>query len=253
MTDTMTTPDTTKLDKIRGLLEKAESTDSPEEAEALTAKAMDWMERYRITEAMIADSKPRQDRGKLVEKAVDVGKGPYVNARIQLADAVARNNSVKLLISNGLRSKRILLCGYESDVERVEMLYTSLLVQATRAMNHPDTKADKPDCIHGTAFNRAFLLGFSDEIDLRLKEANIAASSDHEASAGDGRSVALVLADRAQDAEDFVFKRYGKVGKARSSAPAASYTGLTAGGMAGRRADIGTDRRVNGNRKELAS
>lgn len=252
MTDTLIEPDVSKLDKIRALLDKAESTDSPAEAEALTAKAMEWMERYRISEAMIADAKPRQDRGKLIERGIYVGTGPYVNAHINLAEIIAVNNSVRLLIRTGLRGKTILLNGYESDVDTVEMLYTSLLVQATRAMEHPDTKKRKPAGLHGTAFKRSFLLGFGDQIGVRLREANKSAAAEHDAVAGSGRSVALVLADRAADAEDFVFKRYGHLRAAKPAAPSASLEAELDGAKAARRADIGTDRRMGGTRKALA-
>lgn len=233
----------TKLFKIRALLDKAESTaaEFPDEAEALTAKAIEMMERYRIDEAMVADAAPIQDRGKIIERTISVGSGPYVNARIDLAENIARNHSVVLLQSTGYQGKVIYLNGYETDVDITEMLYTSLLVQATRLMSSPQTKETKPYHVHGTAFNRSFLIGFATRIGERLKEASSAAEG---TTASSERSVALVLVDRRNDVENFVFSRYGKLRSARGSSARASWSGIMAGNTAANSADIGTNRRM---------
>lgn len=252
--DTTTTEeiDTSKLGKIRALLDKAESTSAefPDEAEALMAKAMDLMERYRISEAMIADAAPLQDRGKIVEVTIAAGSGPYVNARIALAGAVARSHSVVLLIQTTFRGKSIILNGYETDVALSEMLYTSLLVQATRAMDSPEVLAQKPSGIHGTSFKRAFLLSFADRIEQRLKEASAVAAAAYE---GEGRSVALVLVDRSKDVQDYIFNRYGKLRQARPSSPASSHAGMKAGMDAADAADLSTNRRVAKNQTKALS
>lgn len=243
-TDTTTEVDSSKLAKIRALLDKAESTaaEFPDEAEALMTKAIDLMERYRISEAMVADAAPLQDRGKIVEVSIAAGSGPYVNARVALAGAIARNNSVVLLIQTSFRGKTILLNGYETDVAMAEMLYTSLLLQATRSMDSPETLAQKPSGIHGTAFKRAFLLSFADRIEQRLKEASAVVADAYE---GGGRSVALVLADRSKDVQDYIFNRYGKLRSARPSSPASSHAGMKAGIDAADAADLSTNRRVS--------
>ena len=46
-------PDRRVLDRVRGLLTKAESTEFPAEAEALTAKAQELMARHSIEQAMV--------------------------------------------------------------------------------------------------------------------------------------------------------------------------------------------------------
>src|SRR5699024_3026667 len=91
---------------------------------------------------------------------------------------------------------------------------------------------------------RSFLFGFAAEVGERLAEANRAAARDADASAGDHgspASVALVLADRRADVDDYVAKRYGRLG----TLPAArvSRAGYGEGRAAGARADLG-DRRV---------
>lgn len=249
MTSTTITaePDLSKLEKIRALLDKAESTakDFPAEAESLTAKAIDLMEKYRIDEAMIADAKPLEGRGKIIEIQFSVGSGPYVNARVELVNRIAQAHSVKLLTTTGYRGKTVYLIGYESDVAMTEMLYTSLLVQATSALSSPEVKASKPGYEHGTAFSRSFLIAYASRIGQRLAESGIEAAAAADAAPVEGaRSVALVLADRMADVEEDVFRRYGKLRTSRSTTGASSSEGYAAGRSAADRADLSTNRRV---------
>jgi hypothetical protein len=249
---TDTEVDISKLEKIRALLDKAESTADlfPAEAEALTAKAIELMERYRIDEAMIADARPSQDRGEIIEKTVFAGSGPYVNARVMLADSIARNHSVRLLIGGGYRGKTLYFIGYETDVALTEMLYTSLLVQATRALGSSETRASKPSHVHGTSFCRSFLLAFAETIGMRLNSASRRVEGEERS---DGRSVALVLADRKTAVDEDVLRRYGKL---RPSAPitaGSSWEGAYAGARAAQKADLGTDRRVSTNTRKAIS
>jgi hypothetical protein len=242
-----TDPDISKLAKIRALLDKAESTASefPDEAEALTAKAIDLMEKYRIDEAMIADAAPLQDRGKIIEIQFLIGSGPYVNARVQLANEIAKAHSVRLLQSTGYKGKTVYLIGYETDVALTEMLYTSLLVQATSALGSTEVKALKPDFEHGTAFSRSFLLSFAFRIGERLRESTATATEAQETTETGQRSVALVLADRTADVDADVLRRYGRIRPARATTGASSSAGATAGSVAASRADLGINRRVS--------
>ena len=256
-TETEQEVDLSKLEKIRALLDKAESSEFPQEAEALTAKAIELMERYRIDEAMIADARPAQDRGKIIEIRISAGSGPYVNARIDLADQIARNHSVKLLQSTGYKGKTIYLIGYETDVALTEMLYTSLLVQATRAMASPEVKASKPGHVHGTAFSRSFLMAFAHRIGDRLRASNSSAEGAYteplSTTTTSTRSVAMVLADRTKDVDDDVLRRYGKLRAARPVSGASSWEGTRAGSAAADRADLSTNRRVTSSYKKALS
>jgi hypothetical protein len=255
-TDIQEEPDLSKLEKIRALLDKAEATAVmfPDEAESFTAKAIELMERYRIDEAMIQDAAPVQDRGKIIEVTFSVGAGPYVNARVALADAIARPHSVKVLEEIGYKGKSVYLIGYETDVALTEMLYTSLLVQATSALASDEVKASKPGYVHGKAFARSFLISFASRIGQRLRESNDVAVSDADLAAPVGqRSVALVLADRSKDVDDDVLRRYGKLRASRPATGASSAEGFAAGTLAADQADLNTNRRVStSNRKALA-
>ncbi len=258
-TEPTTEPDLSKLEKIRALLDKAESTatEFPAEAEALTEKAISLMERYRIDEAMIADARPAQDRGKIIEVRINIGAGPYVNTRVTLANEVAKNHSVQLLQKTGYNGKIIYLIGYETDVALTEMLYTSLLVQATRVVSSPETKASKPGYVHGTAFCRSFLIGFAQRVGERLRQSNDDVMATlyvpGEETPESTRSVALVLAGRSKDVAEDVFRRYGRVRPARSTTAQSSVEGVAAGTAAANKADLSTNRRVSANKQRALS
>ncbi len=237
-----------KLGKIRAMLDKAESTaaEFPAEAEALTAKAIDMMETYRITEAMIADAAPLQDRGQIIETEILVGSGPYVMARVDLASNIGRAHSVKVLTASRYEGRVVYLIGYETDVALTEMLYTSLLVQATSALTNPEVKASKPGHVHGKAFARSFLMGFASRIGTRLRESSAQATEAFDAAPAEGaRSVALVLADRMEDVEEDVLRRYGKLRSVTARSGSSSWEGTLAGQAAADKADLGTSRGVS--------
>ena len=83
------------------------------------------------------------------------------------------------------------LFGFSSDLERAELLYTSLLVQASYGM----AAAQVPEWESAAAFRRSWLHGFTHAVSKRLTRAERDASS-HADAARSGPSVALVLAGR---------------------------------------------------------
>ncbi len=146
------------------------------------------------------------------------------------------------------------LHGYQSDLARVELLYTSLLVQAT-------TEAHRVAVPRGSStvsVRRSFLFGFSAKIGERFAEAHAAAAraADHAdansnangdlrgdpAGVDRGASVAMVLADRNAQVDDYVRRRYGRLGTLGRDR--VSHEGYGQGVAAGRRADLGTRRDV---------
>jgi hypothetical protein len=246
--DTTTTATESMLRKVRGLLDKAENTGFEHEQDALLAKAAELMARYRITEAMVARSKPLVDRGRIVQRDVQLGSGQYVRARLALLGAVAEHSCCKLLTHTGWDGRVGEIFGYESDVAAVEVLYTSLLVQATSAMR----KAKRPAGQSGLEFRRSFLFGFAHRVSERLEETNRAVADEmaDRAAGPTSTSVALVLVDRRQDVEDEVFRRVGRVGTL-GRAKSVSRDGYSGGRDAGDRADLHTARGVAGGRTAI--
>ncbi|WP_425357100.1 DUF2786 domain-containing protein [Streptomyces inhibens] len=165
------------LGKIRGLLAKAEATDYAEEAEALSAKAQELMARHSIDEALLdrADGSPGGQAGG--PSAVRIGiEGPYEQAKALLLDAVAAANRCQAVWAADVGFST--LVGFAPDLEAAEMLYTSLLLQATAAMNRAgDDHHARGRSRRTRDFRQTFLVGYADRIRDRLAAATEAATA----------------------------------------------------------------------------
>lgn len=144
------------LGRIRALLAKAESTGFPEEAEALTAKAQHLMARHSIDEALAGGGGTGPGARRI---GVD---RPYEGAKALLLDAVAAANRCESVWSADFGFSTVV--GHGSDLEAVELLYTSLLVQADRAL-HAGRVSRSRD------FRESFLIAYAARIRQRLTEA----------------------------------------------------------------------------------
>ncbi|KAA6215446.1 DUF2786 domain-containing protein [Streptomyces albofaciens JCM 4342] len=176
------------LGRIRGLLAKAEATDYPEEAEALSAKAQELMARHSIDEALLdhagAGAGPGAGRA-TAPAAIRIGiEGPYEQAKALLLDAVAAANRCQAVWSGDVAFSTLI--GFEADLEAAELLYTSLLLQATTAMH----RAGDAHHSHGRSrrtrdFRQTFLVAYADRIRTRLAAATEEATSEAATSTPD--------------------------------------------------------------------
>ncbi|MHC0431818.1 DUF2786 domain-containing protein [Streptomyces sp. O3] len=189
-------PESRLLTRVRALLAKAEATDFPEEAEALTAKAQELMARHTIDEALLATA---QGGGLAadVPAACRIGvDGPYETAKAILLDAAATANHCRAVWNEALGFATVI--GFEPDLESVELLYTSLLVQGDAAM----TKAEAGQRAGGRkrtkTFRQSFLLAYAHRLGDRLAEtaARTAAQTAERTAADAGASLLPVLAAR---------------------------------------------------------
>ncbi|MFB6440071.1 DUF2786 domain-containing protein [Streptomyces sp. NPDC056411] len=193
------------LGRIRGLLAKAEATGYPQEAEALSAKAQELMARHSIDEALLAGSPGGATDG---PAAIRIGiEGPYEQAKALLLDAVAAANRCQAVWASDVGFST--LVGFPPDLEAAELLYASLLRQATTAMQR--AADDLPRALRqpGGAptargrsrrtrdFRQTFLVGYADRIRDRLAAATEAATATASAeSAGTAPDLRPVLAAR---------------------------------------------------------
>lgn len=188
-----------KLGRIRALLAKAESTPYPEEAEALSAKAQHLMARYSVDEALLAGTAPGDGPG---ARRVGVDR-PYEAPKALLLDAVAAANRCRAVWSAEFGFSTVV--GYEADLEAVEVLYTSLLVQAEAAMLRGGGGA--PAAGGGTArvkgrknlsrnFRESFLIAYAGRIGERLATATRDATREAGEEGGGSAGVLPVLAAR---------------------------------------------------------
>ncbi|TJZ45440.1 DUF2786 domain-containing protein [Streptomyces piniterrae] len=175
------------LGRIRGLLAKAEATDFAEEAEALSAKAQELMARHSIDEALLAGAagaagSPGGAAGG--PSAVRIGiEGPYEQAKALLLDAVAAANRCQAVWAADVGFSTVV--GFEPDLEAVELLYTSLLLQATAAMNRAgDHHHSRGRSRRTREFRQTFLVAYADRVRDRLTAATEAATAAATAESG---------------------------------------------------------------------
>ena len=218
------------LRRIRGLLAKAESSEFPDEAEALTAKAQELMTRHAIDAALLGGG-PSTDGPAVETRRVHV-RDPYVRAKMQLLAAVAEANDVRLVWYSGLGIAN--LVGVRADVAAVELLFTSLLLQVARALAATERTAP---CASATrSFRRSFLLGYAHRIGERLLTARQSATAD--AAAEHEIDLLPVLRSRQVAVEERVAELFPRVRATRSRA-SVDGAGWFAGRDAAERADVG--------------
>jgi hypothetical protein len=222
------------LRRIRGLLAKAESTEFAEEAEALTAKAQELMTRHALDAALLEVGPSVAGGPAVATRRVHV-REPYVRAKMQLLAAVAEANDVQTVWYQGLGIAN--LVGVRADVAAVELLFTSLLLQAAQAM----TVAERPLGRESTSrsFRRSFLLGYGNRIGERLQAARQRATA--EAAADHGVDLLPVLRSRQAAVEERVSELFPRVRSTRSRA-SVDAGGWYAGREAADRADVGSRR-----------
>ncbi|MFC8005626.1 DUF2786 domain-containing protein [Streptomyces olivaceus] len=166
-------PESRALARIRALLAKAEATGYPQEAEALSAKAQELMARHSVDEALLSAHAPSPDAPGACRIGVDP---PYEQAKAVLLDAVADANHCRAVWNEPLGFSTVV--GFEADLEAVELLYTSLLVQAEAAM----TKAEAAQRAGGRGrtktFRQSFLAAYAHRAGTRLRAAAEAATAD---------------------------------------------------------------------------
>ncbi len=240
MTTTAETPERL-LDRVRKLLAKAEAEGvTAAEAQALTAKAAELMAKYGIDRALLAARQPETDKPD--NRIVEI-YNPWARAQAHLLCGLAAALRCQCILLPSRAGQRVHMFGYASDLERADVLYTSVLIQ----MWHGLVAADVPARATSVrAWRRSWLLGFAAAVIARVRAAEQDAErSAAAAPAGNGSSsAALVLADRALVIRQNVARAYPATRTARVTY---SGSGYGDGYAQGKRADIGAGR-VGGRR-----
>ena len=191
------------LGRIRALLAKAEATEYAEEAEALSARAQELMAKYSIDHALLAAESGQAEAPGGRRIAVD---NPYEAPKATLLQTVAQANRCRVVWSKNVGLVTVI--GFPADLDAVELLFTSLLVQANTAMLRAGGKQDAYGRSRTRAFRTSFLVSYAIRIGERLSEATEhaereAVAEQHDA-VGLGRGTDLVpfLAARHQAVDD---------------------------------------------------
>jgi hypothetical protein len=177
------------LRRVRGLLAKAESTTFEAEAQALTAKAQELMSRHSIDRAALSAGAAARDVPVGIRVGVD---DPYAQPKAVLLAEVADANRCQAVWSKQLGFSTVF--GFREDIEGVELLYTSLLVQATVTMTSLGSQRSSDGRSRTRSFRQSFLTAYATRIGQRLRTA--AATAEGDAVGEHGTSLLPVLADR---------------------------------------------------------
>jgi hypothetical protein len=224
------------LDRVRKLLAKAEGEGvTPEEAEALTAKAAELMAKYGIDRALLAARRPETDRPD--SRMVDI-YNPWGRVRAHLLCGLASALRCQpILVTSPEGTLHVHIFGYASDLERADMLYTSVLIQ----MWHGLVAAPVPARAQSSrAWRRSWLLGFAAAVIARVQAAEQRAAQTATAAADSPQTSAeIVLADRSLVIRRHVAAAYPHTRTARLTY---SGSGYGDGYEQGKRADIGAGR-----------
>ncbi|HWO61483.1 MAG TPA: DUF2786 domain-containing protein [Umezawaea sp.] len=155
------------LGRVRGLLAKAESTQFPDEAEALSAKAQELMNRHAFDRALLDAEEHVAQTATSRRLWLD---NPYLSAKAQLVHVVAQANRCRAVMYDKIGF--IALVGDEMDLEITELLSMSLLVQATRAMVSAGSQTTRTGQSRTRSYRQSFLISYATRIGERLHKAN---------------------------------------------------------------------------------
>ena len=187
------------LRRIRALLAKAESTTFPAEAETFTAGAQALMARHSIDHALLAAHDVSSSDAPIGRRiGID---NPYEVPKAKLLGAVAEANRCRTVWSRGLGFSTAI--GFPSDLDAVELLFTSLLVQASAAMMQAGSRTDGYGRSRTRSFRQSFLSGYATRIGQRLAEAT-ATQTTEAATEPAGRHLLPVLAARNEAVDEAV-------------------------------------------------
>jgi hypothetical protein len=222
-----------KLDTVRKLLVKAERAATGAEAETYTAKAMELMARHGIDAALLAAARPDTDR--IGQQRIEM-QDPYSAGKARLLGWTASALGCRWVLHGAWGGKvaAVTVFGHASDRERVELLYTSLQLQASTQLVRV-----RPAWLGESvaAYRRSWLHGFAVEVHRRLSSAEDRAAASAADPAADGPGVALVLADRRERVDRAYAAAFPRLGTARRTVLSGS--GFAAGARAGEQADLG--------------
>ncbi|MBO3744113.1 DUF2786 domain-containing protein [Actinoplanes flavus] len=212
------------LARVRKLLAMAEDPAcTPGEAEAFTAKAAELIAKYGVDQAMLAAGDPTADP--VGDRVVTVDP-PYARDKAGLLAAVAAPMRCRVVHLERRGLARSHLFGHTADLTRVELLFTSLLVQAAHGL----AASPVPEGEHAAAYRRSWMAGYTQAISGRLWAAERSA-------AAETPGAEIVLVDRTDLVERRRDEAYPRLARMRPRRLRGS--GILRGFQAGQVAHLG--------------
>lgn len=215
-------------------MDKAAATSNAHEADAFSRKAAELVARHRIDPAALA-ALPSDE---LAVREMPLGRGAYVRARLALLMAVAEAHDARVVFGTSPNGTIAYVAGHASDLDVIEVMYTSLHAQAASRM----ATERRSTSAATQRFRRSFLFGYADRVAKSFDEARRSAeAASPTVVAVDGMGRSLARLERGERVDEFVQQRFGRVRTARSSA-GAEVGAWSAGSDAAARADLGRAR-----------
>lgn len=221
------------LSRVRNLLATAESLseDHPEAAETYSEKAMALLAKYGIDAALLAEKDPSR-KSKVTYRDIRL-EGRYLLDQSILANGLGKAMRLELIRLGSKKNTKftdVRVFGYEADLERFEMLLTSLLLQAIRGV----LAAQTPSHVPTVTYRKGWLSGFAARVVQRVEEIERKATQE----AGNGTDI--VLYDRSKDVTRAFREMYPRVSTGKRVAR--SKHGRAEGKAAADKADLGQQR-----------
>ena len=230
------------LDRVRKLLAKAEAEGcTPEEAEALTAKAAELMAKYGIEQALLdatkpeADNKPTDRKFNIPNSVRDGQEQPAVRHR--------QGDGLQRCPSHQPQRRRRRASHVRLPLRRRARRDSCTPVCCCRwpapwcTWRSPQRyRRDYAGRSHVKAYRRSWMLGFVSAVIRRVEAAENRAKWEAEQDETTGNSTALVLADRSLQVKAAMSAAYPST---RTTSMSHSGRGYNAGYASGQSANIG--------------
>jgi hypothetical protein len=200
-------------------------------------KAQELMTRYCIDRTMV-EADAEGDGASQVDARRVWLEDPYLEAKALLLANVASANRCRTVVDPDFGFST--LVGHPGDLDATDLLFTSLLVQATRritALGNDPTfgrRSRKP------SYRRSFLVAYAGRIGSRLREANEAATV--AADKALGNRLLPVLARREERLDAAVGALFGELKELKFSLT--DVAGWAAGTAAADQAELGVHEKL---------
>lgn len=238
------------IEKLAKLLAQAEGTDNEHEAAAFVERAQQLATEHAVdlerARGRQRDRRRRDSEDPLVQERLPIGSsGRRGNRhRVLLYVRIAQVNDVRVNVASN--STFVLGFGHRADLDVVERLWVSLVMQmTTAAQRRLDAGEHRRDGVPALSWRLSFYDGFIAAVGQRLATARERAVSQDAPPTSGQPSAALVLRAKADRVQDFYVEASQARGSWRGSAAGrsgVSGSARRAGEADGRQADLGQDR-----------
>lgn len=241
------------LDRVRKLLDKANSTLSEQEAMTFNQKAEELLIKWKIDQAELDSHKSKENQEEVIIQDLVVLDQSKISSAIGILSGVVANHygaTVYIVkgIKPGTRTVKIQtmkIVGFESDIESTKLMFNSLRIQALKFLkeakkneiNYPYySNADQ------NSWDRSYVVGFARRVNERFAESK---KVHYEAMQS---STALVIQSR----EDRVKQKMSEMNLTQARRFSTFAGASNSGYYDANKADIGSSRISSNSQRQLA-